>query len=96
MSKVTCNKCEIVGYIEYDKGVDDCTDRWIVETDNLEVIWQEAMSCFIYLNFNNNSSCEIGKRVESIQVQRTTPIPNNDLFWIILCGFLLTCACFLV
>ena len=39
---------------------------------------------------------EIGKRVESIQVQRTTPIPNNDLFWIILCGFLLTCACFLV
>ena len=23
MSKVTCNKCEIVGYIEYDKGVDD-------------------------------------------------------------------------
>jgi len=23
MTEVTCNKCEIVGYIEYDKKVDD-------------------------------------------------------------------------
>jgi len=41
---------------QVDKKItdDSSTDRWSFETDNVEVIWQEAMSCFIYLNFNNN------------------------------------------
>ena len=41
---------------QVDKKItdDSSTDRWSFETDNVELIWQEAMSCFIYLNFNNN------------------------------------------
>jgi hypothetical protein len=41
---------QVVRKIENDSS----TDRWSFETDNVELIWQEAMSCFIYLNFNNN------------------------------------------
>ena len=48
------NKEKLIEQVDKKITNDSSTNRWSFETDNVELIWQEAMSCFIYLKFNKN------------------------------------------